>query len=82
MRKVSIFYNRKNQAVRLPKDFEFPGATELAIEKHGDVVTLRPVRPDWGPFFELPPPEGADEFMRERPELVDQDRFGWMRGER
>jgi antitoxin VapB len=81
MRKVSIFYNRKNQAVRLPKDFEFPGATELAIEKHGDVVTLRPVRPDWGSFFESPP-EGADEFMHERPELIDQDRFGWMRGER
>ena len=56
MRKVSIFYNRNNQAVRLPKDFEFPGATELAIEKHGDVVTLRPVRPDWRSFFESPPP--------------------------
>ena len=82
MRKVSIFYNRKNQAVRLPKDFEFPGATELAIEKHNDVVTLRPVRPDWGPFFESHPPEGADEFMRERPELIDQNRSGWMRGER
>ena len=51
MRKVSIFYNRNNQAVRLPKDFEFPGATELAIENHGDVVTLCPVRPDWRSFF-------------------------------
>ena len=82
MRKVSIFYNRNNQAVRLPKDFEFPGATELAIEKHGDVVTLRPVRPDWRSFFELPPPGGADEFARDRADLIDEDRFGWMRGER
>jgi antitoxin VapB len=82
MRKVSIFYNRNAQAIRLPKDFELPGATELAIEKHGDVVTLRPVRPNWGSFFESPPPDGADAPMRERAELIDQDRFGWMRGER
>jgi antitoxin VapB len=39
MYKVLIFYNRNNQAVRLPKDFEFRGATELAIEKHGDVIS-------------------------------------------
>ena len=31
MRTVSIFRNGKNQAVRLPKDMEFEGITELEI---------------------------------------------------
>ena len=30
-RKVSIFRNNRNQAIRLPKDFEFSGVTELTI---------------------------------------------------
>ena len=45
MRTVSIFKNGKNQAVRLPKDFEFDGVNELEIYKDGDVITLRPARP-------------------------------------
>jgi len=40
MRTVSILKNGKNQAVRLPKDFEFDGASELEIHKQGDVITL------------------------------------------
>ena len=81
MRTVSIFRNNRNQAVRLPRDFEFPAdVTELIIERHGDTITLRPARPDWASFFDLPMPEGADDFLRERPEIMDQDRFAWMRG--
>ena len=67
MRKVSIFRNRNNQAVRLPKEFEFPGATELAIEKHGDAVILRPVRPGWRSFADLPEIDGAGDFLVDRP---------------
>ena len=50
MRTVSIFRNNRNQAIRLPKEFEFQGVTELTIEKQGDTILLRPVRPSWTSF--------------------------------
>ncbi|EKA5635982.1 AbrB/MazE/SpoVT family DNA-binding domain-containing protein [Vibrio navarrensis] len=76
MRTVSIFKNGKNQAVRLPKDFEFDGVKELEIQKEGDVITLRPVRPDWLSFGQL---EKADsDFMVDRQTVVsDEGRFNF-----
>ncbi|EKO3607144.1 type II toxin-antitoxin system VapB family antitoxin [Vibrio vulnificus] len=76
MRTVSIFKNGKNQAVRLPKDFEFDGVNELEIHKEGDVITLRPARPDWLSFGQL---EKADsDFMVERQTVVsDEGRFNF-----
>ena len=72
-RTVSIFRNNRNQAIRLPKDFEFQGVTELTIEREGDTIVLRPVRPDWLSF-------GAEshadaDFLRERPDLIEEGRF-------
>ena len=32
MRTVSIFRNNRNQAIRLPKEFEFEGVTELTMK--------------------------------------------------
>jgi antitoxin VapB len=74
MKTVSIFKNGKNQAVRLPKEMEFQGVNELAIDKDGDIITLRPVRPDWLSFTEI---EKADsDFMLEREDvLTDEGRF-------
>lgn len=43
-RKASLFRNGRSQAVRIPKEFEMPG-TEVVIEKDGDVVLLRPLKP-------------------------------------
>ncbi|EOX3447528.1 type II toxin-antitoxin system VapB family antitoxin [Vibrio cholerae] len=76
MRTVSIFKNGNNQAVRLPKDFEFDGVNELEIHKEGDVITLRPARPDWLSFGQL---EKADsDFMVERQTVVsDEGRFNF-----
>lgn len=73
MRKVSIFRNNRNQAVRLPKDFEFPGVTELTIEKRGDALLLRPVRPSWTSFADEA--RADDDFLRERPDLIEEGRF-------
>lgn len=71
MKTVSIFKNGNNQAVRLPKDFEFDGVKELEIEKSGDVITLRPVRPNWLSFASQ---EQADEdFMLEREEFIKEE---------
>ncbi|PIW27200.1 MAG: AbrB family transcriptional regulator [Rhodospirillales bacterium CG15_BIG_FIL_POST_REV_8_21_14_020_66_15] len=73
MRTVSIFRNNRNQAIRLPKDFEFRGVAELTIEKHGDTIVLRPVRPDWASFADEP--RADEDFLRDRPDLVEQGRF-------
>lgn len=72
-RTVSIFRNNSNQAIRLPKDFEFEGVTELSIERKGDAIVLRPVRPDWLSFADQAPADG--DFLRERPDLVEEGRF-------
>jgi antitoxin VapB len=72
-RTVSIFRNNRNQAIRLPKDFEFQGVTELTIERQGDTILLRPVRPDWRSFMEVSPADA--DFLSDRPDLIDEGRF-------
>lgn len=72
-RKVSIFRNNRNRAIRLPKDFVFPGVTELTIEKRGDALILRPVRPDWRSFAQEPAADAH--FLEDRPELIEEGRF-------
>ncbi|HZZ62222.1 MAG TPA: type II toxin-antitoxin system VapB family antitoxin [Roseiarcus sp.] len=72
MRTVSIFRNNRNQAIRLPKEFEFPGVTELTIERRDDTVLLRPVRPSWTSLAD----ELADsDFLSDRPDLISDGRF-------
>jgi antitoxin VapB len=73
MRTVSIFRNNRNQAIRLPKDLEFPGVTELIIERKGDTILLRPVRPNWTSF--AAEPRADSDFLQDRPELIEEDRF-------
>jgi antitoxin VapB len=73
MRTVSIFRNNRNQAVRLPKEFEFPGVTELTIERRGDTLILRPVRPSWTSLADEPVAD--PDFLRERPDLIEEGRF-------
>ncbi len=76
MRTVSIFKNGKNQAVRLPKDFEFDGVNELEIHKEGDVITLRPARPNWLSFAEQE--RADDDFMTIRENVIaDEGRFNF-----
>jgi len=72
-RTVSIFRNNRNQAIRLPKDFEFQGVTELTIERQGDTILLRPVRPDWLSLMEEPSADA--DFLGERPDLIEEGRF-------
>ncbi|EFE8748874.1 TPA: type II toxin-antitoxin system VapB family antitoxin, partial [Klebsiella pneumoniae] len=53
MRTVSIFKNGNNRAIRLPRDLDFDGVSELEIVREGDSIILRPVRPTWGSFAQL-----------------------------
>lgn len=76
MKTVSIFKSDKNQAVRLPKDFEFEGVSELEIYKEGDTIILRPVRPDWLSFAQQA--KADKDFMAEREEMIpDKGRFNF-----
>ena len=73
MRTASLFINGKNQAVRLPKEFEFEGVSEVEIIKEGDSLILRPKRKSWESFADV---ERADEdFLVERPDLLEDGRL-------
>lgn len=71
MRKVALFRNGKNQAVRLPMDMAYEGVEELEISREGDVTTLRPVRPSWESFADLV--KADPDFLRDREPVVDDE---------
>jgi antitoxin VapB len=72
-RRVRIFRNGRNQAIRIPRDFELPGA-EAIVRKEGDRLIIEPARPrsllevldtldpldEDFPEIQDPPPEPAD----------------------
>ena len=43
-RRVKIFKNGRNQAVRIPREFELPGEDAL-MRKEGDLLIIEPARP-------------------------------------
>ena len=72
MRTAAIFINGKNQAVRLPKEFEFEGVTEVEICKEGESIVLTPKRKSWSSFAKV---ELADaDFLAERPDMLEKGR--------
>lgn len=72
-RHASLFRNGRNQAVRIPREFEMEG-TEVLIHKDGDRLILTPIRKNrlldllasWDPLDEAlpdrndPPPQTRD----------------------
>ena len=64
MRTAALFKNGKNQAVRLPKEFEFEGVTEVEITKEGGSLVLTPKRKSWSSF----------DFLLERPDVLEEGR--------
>ena len=42
-RRVKLFKNGRNQAVRIPREFELPGE-EAVMRKEGDRLIIEPVR--------------------------------------
>lgn len=59
-RRARLFRNGRNQAVRIPREFELPGH-EVVIRKEGDRLIVEPVRKpgglaellaSWGPLEE------------------------------
>lgn len=74
-RRVRLFRNNRNQAIRIPVEFELPG-TEAVIHREGDRLVIEPVRrkglaallDSWEPMTETfpeiadPPPAPKDVF--------------------
>ena len=67
-----LFTNGRSQAVRIPKAYQFEGVSEVLIRKEGDALILTPARRTWTSYAGEAPPVG-DDFMAERPELMDDD---------
>jgi antitoxin VapB len=83
---AKLFAHGRSQAVRLPKEFRFPGK-EVRISRDGDKVVLEPcdavpkVR-DWDAFWKQLHAIGSDDFMaqgREQPPLPHDRDFGFER---
>lgn len=54
-RTASLFKSNRNQAVRIPKDMEFPeGVKKVYIFKEGQTMTITPVNDFWDDFFDRP----------------------------
>jgi antitoxin VapB len=43
-RRVKLFKNGRNQAVRIPREFELPGE-DAVMRKEGDRLVIEPARP-------------------------------------
>ena len=41
---AKLFKNGQNQAIRIPKNFEFKGVNEVSIRKEGDRIIIKQVR--------------------------------------
>ena len=54
-RKVALFRSNRSQAVRIPKDLEFPeGVKQVVIRKAGRGLEIIPVSEFWDNFFARP----------------------------
>lgn len=73
VRTVAIFKNSRNQAIRIPKDMEYEGVTELEIRKEGSTLILRPARPSWASLRDQAPADA--DFLAERPDIIEDGRF-------
>jgi antitoxin VapB len=72
MKTAKLFKNGESQAVRLPKEFRFPGK-EVLIKRVGSAVVLLPKAKSWETLIESLAKFPAD-FMqtREQPNRVDE----------
>jgi antitoxin VapB len=71
-RTAKIFMNNRNQAVRLPKEFQFE-TSEVFIRKEGSDVVLSPRPQDWTSYLE-DGPVASDDFMQKVEKLPAQER--------
>lgn len=69
---VSIFQNGRNQAVRIPREMEFRGVSQLMMTREGNTLILRPARPSWEELAALAPIKS--DFLKNRPAVIEPGR--------
>ena len=72
MKTAKLLRNGYSQAVRLPKEFRFPG-TEVFTKRVGSAVVLLPKAKSWDPLIESLRKFSPD-YMSERSQPPDQSR--------
>lgn len=71
---AALFKSNRNQAVRIPKDLEFPeGVKKLIVRRVGNALILTPPENLWDDFFDEP---GIDLGPRDQPPPQERD-FGF-----
>jgi len=72
MATANLFKNGRNQAVRIPKELEFVGISEVEIRREGNSIILTPVRKTWTSFSSVP--QADEDFLLERADILDEDK--------
>jgi antitoxin VapB len=71
-RKATLFRNNKSQAVRIPRDFEFKGVSEVLIHQEGNVLVISPARKSWTSYAAVE--KADDDFLIQRSALLEEGR--------
>ena len=70
---AKLFRNGNSQAVRLPREFQFPG-TKVRVRQMGTGILLEPATLDLDAWFEkMHSPRGGFEIERDQPVTPDRD---------
>ena len=69
---TSLFIIGTSQAVRIPKELEFEGISEVEVTRNGDSIVLTPRRKSWSSFSEIEKPD--NDFMVERVDVIEDGR--------
>ena len=72
MKTAKLFKNGRSQAVRLPREYRFPGE-EIYIKQYGDIVILIPKKSPWKSLMESLD-EFSDDYMEDRNQPAPQKR--------
>ena len=75
MATASLFKNGRNQAIRLPKELEFEGVSEVEIRREGNSIILTPLRQTWLSFANTA--DADKDFLSEREEALEYGRVNF-----
>lgn len=76
LRTAALFKSNRNQAVRIPKDMEFPeGMDRIVIRKVGNSLMLTPKDALWDDFFAMLPID--DDFVAPEDSSPQDRDFGF-----
>jgi len=75
MTTASLFKYGQNQAIRLPKEFEFEGVSEVEVRREGNSIILTPLRQTWLSFANTA--DADTDFLSEREEALEYGRVNF-----